>query len=38
MNDIERELAQFNILHGNDSDERAAMMKHFQINSEDLDN
>lgn len=38
IGDIERDLAQFNILHGNDSDERAAMMKHFQINSEDLDN
>lgn len=38
INDIERDLSQFNILHGNDSDERAAMMKHFKINSDDLDN
>ena len=38
INDLERELEQFDVLHGNNSDERADMMRHFQINSEDLDN
>lgn len=38
MNDIDRELSKFNILHGDDSDERKLMMSHFKINRDDLDN
>lgn len=36
--DIDRELEQFNILHGNDSKARKDLMHHFKINREDLDN
>lgn len=38
IDDINRDLAKFNILHGNDSDERRLLMEHFKINREDLDN
>lgn len=38
IKDIEKDLSQFNILHGNDSDERKLLMEHFKINREDLDN
>lgn len=38
IDDIETELSKFNILHGNDSDERKLMMSHFKINRDDLDN
>ena len=38
FDDVERELSRFNILHGNDSDERKLMMQHFKIGKEDLDN
>lgn len=38
MDDIDRELGKFNILHGDDSDERKLMMAHFKINRDDLDN
>ena len=38
IEDIEKELSAFNTLHGNDSDERKLLMKHFKINLEDLDN
>lgn len=38
IDDIEKDLATFNILHGNDSDERKLMMEHFKISREDLDN
>ena len=38
MDDIERELAQFNILHGDASDERKLMMQHFKLGRDDLDN
>ena len=38
IDDIETELSKFNILHGDDSDERKLMMAHFKINRDDLDN
>ena len=38
IDDLEKELESFNILHGNDSDERKLLMKHFKISLEDLDN
>ena len=36
--DIERDLKGFDVLHGNKSDERKLLMKHFKISREDLDN
>ena len=36
--DMERELDIFDALHGNNSDSRKEIMKHFTINREDLDN
>ena len=38
VDDIERDLEKFNILHGNDSDERKLLMEHFKIDRDDLDN
>lgn len=38
IDDLEKELESFNVLHGNDSDERKLLMKHFKISLEDLDN
>ena len=38
ISDIERDLEKFNILHGNDSDERKLLMEHFKIDRDDLDN
>ena len=38
VDDIEKDLSVFNILHGDESDERKLMMEHFRINREDLDN
>lgn len=38
VDDIEKDLSKFNILHGDESDERKLMMEHFKISREDLDN
>ena len=38
VDDMEEDMRKFNILHGNDSDERKLLMKHFKISMEDLDN
>lgn len=38
VKDIERDLEQFNILHGDDSSERKLLMEHFKIDRDDLDN
>jgi DNA gyrase subunit B len=38
MNDIEKEIEKFNILHGDESEQRKKLMEHFKINREDLDN
>ena len=38
MSDIERDLEKFNILHGDDSNERRLLMEHFKIERDDLDN
>lgn len=38
IGDIEKDLRQFAILHGDESDERKLMMQAFKINREDLDN
>lgn len=38
IEDLDKELSSFNILHGNDSDERKLLMQHFKISLEDLDN
>jgi DNA gyrase subunit B len=38
MNDVEKEMEIFKVLHGDESDERKKLMEHFKINIEDLDN
>jgi DNA gyrase/topoisomerase IV subunit B len=38
IEDIERDLEKFNILHGDDSNERRLLMEHFKIARDDLDN
>lgn len=38
MDDVERELERFNILHGSDGPARKEMMKKFKIKREDIDN
>lgn len=38
VDDIDKDLSKFSILHGDESDERKLMMEHFKISREDLDN
>ena len=38
IDDIERELNQFNILHGDAADERKLLMQNYKIDREELDN
>ena len=38
VDDMERDLEKFNILHGDDSSERRLLMEHFKIDRDDLDN
>lgn len=38
VDDVERDLNKFNILHGDDSSERKLLMEHFKIDRDDLDN
>lgn len=38
VDDIEKEIEKFRILHGDSSEERKKLMEHFKINREDLDN
>ena len=38
IDDIEKELAQFNILHGDNADARKLLMQNYKIDREELDN
>lgn len=38
IEDIEKELEQFNILHGDNADARKLLMKNYKIDREELDN
>lgn len=38
LEDLEKEIEKFRVLHGDSSEERKQLMAHFRINREDLDN